>query len=103
MAVDSEATSGMARPEGVRARDDEHGDDPLEHERRVARLQDQPDDQSDDGGRERDVEEQRGGTVGEQLRAALARLRVGDEPHDAGQGGVVADLRDLDGQRAAGR
>ena len=50
-----------------------------------------PDDERDQGGADGDVEQQRRGPIGEDLRPGARRLGLGDEPLDAGQRGVVAD------------
>ena len=50
-----------------------------------------------------DVEQQRGEAVGERLGPAVAGLGVGDQPLDAGQGGVVADGVDAHPDRRVGR
>ena len=44
-------------------------------------------------GGQRDVEQERRGPIGERLRARAGRLRRGDQPHDPGQGRLVARRR----------
>ena len=51
----------------------------------------------------RHVEEQSGGAVGERLRTRARRLRLGDEPLDAGERGVVADGLHAHADRGVGR
>ena len=52
---------------------------------------------------DRDVEEHRGGAVGERLRARSRCLRLADEALDARERRVVADGLDPDPHRAVGR
>ena len=87
----------------VRTGDDQHSHHTLEDERRIAGAEDQPHDQRDDGDGERDIEQPRGGAVGEHLCARLARLSVGDELHYAGQGGITSGPGDPDDERPAAR
>ena len=87
--------------ERVRARDHEHGDGVLD--RLVGIAHEHPDDERDDPGAGRHVEQPTGGAVGECLRARARRLRFGDEPLDAGQRGVVADRLDAHPDRGVGR
>ena len=100
-AVDSEITSGIARPRAcgqamtstvtvlTTASSTSPSDCPR-HER-------------DDGSGDRDVEQQGGEAVGERLGPAVAGLGVGDEALDAGQRGVVADCFDAHPHRRVGR
>ncbi len=84
----------------MRARDHEHGHDALDDEGRVVGLEQQPGDQRERGSRERDVEQEGGGAVGEQLGARPARLSFGDEARDAGERGVVAEAGHPHGEGA---
>ena len=54
------------------------------------------------GGAEREPEQPAGGPVGEPLRPRRRGLRLGDQPLDAGQRGVVADGGDPHPQRGVG-
>ncbi len=83
------------------ARDDEHGR--RANECRLGVAEQRPHSQGEHAGDERHVEEGRGGTVGEDLRARLGCLRLGHEPHDSREGGVVANGRDADAEAAPGR
>ena len=100
-AVDSEITSGIASPRAcgqaitstVTVRTMASSTSPSsDHTTNVI-----------DPGGDRDVEQQRGEPVGQRLGPAAARLRVGDQPLDAGQRGVVADGVDADPDRRVGR
>ena len=53
-------------------------------------------------GSERDVEQERGGPVGERLGPRSRGLRLGHEPPDPGQRGLLADGRDLIRTRGVG-
>ena len=87
--------------ERVRARDHEHGHGALD--RVVGGAHEHPHDERDDAGGRGDVEEQCGGAVGQRLRTRARRLRLGDEPLDAGERGVVADGLDPHADRGVGR
>ena len=73
----------------MRARDHEHADGADDAEVHVP--QHGPHDERDDRRDDRDVEEERGGAVGDRLRAGARRLCLGDEPLDPGQRRVLAD------------
>ena len=85
---------GNGQAERVRAGDDEHGGHALDHHH-VEPDGNGPGDGGDDGNAERDVEQPARRPVGQDLRARLALLRLAHQPHDAGQGRLVAGGRDL--------
>ena len=87
--------------ERVRAGDDQHGHDP--GDRLVGVAERQPHDAGDHRGAGGDVEEQRGGPVGEHLRPRPRLLGLGHQPLDAGQRGVLADRVDPHPDRRVGR
>ena len=87
--------------EGMWAGDHQHGDGA--GDRLVGVTCDRPGDERDHRGRGGDVEQPSGEPVGEYLGAAVGRLGVGDEPLDAGEGGVVADGGDPHPDRGVGR
>ena len=62
------------QPEGVRAGDHQHRDRALDG--LVAVAEQRPDDEGDDAGRRGDVEQQRGGPVGQRLRPGPRGLRL---------------------------
>ena len=100
-AVDSEMTSGIARPRAC--------GQAITSTVTVLTIGvvdvagDAPGDERDDGGGDGDVEQQGGEAVGERLGPAVAGLGVGDEALDAGQRGVVTDGVDPDPDRRVGR
>ena len=75
-AVDSEITSGIAKP-SVRAGDDEHRDG--SHDGVIDVAGERPRHERDDAGSDGDVEQQGGEAVSERLGAAVAGLRAGHE------------------------
>ena len=80
----------------VGARDHQHGDRP---DHRGVRVSDErPDERGECGGTQREPEQPAGGAVGDPLRPRGRVLRVGDQPLDAGEGGVIARSGDLDPQ-----
>ena len=86
--------------QGVRAGDDQHR---RRADQRLLGLAERgPDHERDDARAERHEEEQRGGTVRQHLRVRLRGLGLGDQPHDPGQGGLLADGGDPNAQAAAG-
>ncbi len=86
--------------QGVRAGDDQHR---RRADQRLLGLPERgPDHERDDARAERHEEEQRGGAVRQHLRVRLRGLGLGDQPHDPGQGGLLADGGDPDAQAAAG-
>ena len=100
-AVDNEITSGIARPEGVRAGDHQHRD--RAHDGVVDVAERRPHDERDRPGGHRHVEQQGGEAVGQGLGPAVAGLGVGDEPLDPGQRRVVTDGLDPDPDRRVRR
>ena len=100
-AVDSEITSGMARPRAcgqamtstVTVRTTASSTSPSAD----------PGHERDDAGGDGDVEQQRGEAVGERLGPAAAGLGLGHQALDAGQRGVVADRVDPHPDRRVGR
>ena len=84
----------------MRAGDDEHRHHALHDECGVGRVEQPPRRQREEGGTQGDVEQPGRGPVGEHLHRGLGGLGVGDELHDAGEGGVRSGLGDLDGQGA---
>ena len=80
--------------EGVRAGD--HQDRHRPHQRTLRVAEQPPADQRDRAGRERDVEQDRGGPVGQGLGVRGRCLGRGDEPHDPGQCRGVAGRGDPD-------
>ncbi len=85
----------------MRAGDHQHGDGARDRGVEVADRR--PDDERDDCGGDRDVEQQGSEPIGEYLSSALAGLGVGDEPLDPCQGSVVTDGVDPHPDRAIGR
>ena len=98
--VEMAMTSGMARPEGVRA-----GDHQTVTVRVTASSTPPSSVQTTNvmspatGG---EVEQERRGPVGQRLRPGRGRLRLGDQPLDPGQRGVVPDGGDPDPQGVVG-
>ena len=80
--------------ERVRAGDDENGDGA--DDGFVGKADESPHDRRDDAGAEREPEQPSGRAVGDALRTRGRVLRLGDEPLDAGERGVVAHRGDLD-------
>ena len=78
------------QPERARAGDDEHCDRRRERIRRVAGCEEPPG-QRRDRDRHHDRDEDRGHAVREPLHGCFARLRLGDEARDLGEGRVGAD------------
>ena len=85
----------------MRARDHEHRHRPLD---RFARIADHtPDDEGQDAGRDRNVEQDRGRSVGEGLGSRSRGLRLPHEALDARERRVVAHGLDPDPEGAVGR
>ncbi len=79
--------------ERVRARDHHDRDGAFGHEVGAA-VRERPRDHGDDARPDRDVGEPHRGPVGDRLGPGLGRLRLGDQPHDAGERRLLAGLRD---------
>ena len=92
--VEIAITSGMARPEGVRAGDDQNRHGAGDSLGQAA--QQRPGDERDDTGDGCEVEQERRCPVREGLRLGGGGLRFGYQPLDAGQRRVIPDGRDGD-------
>ena len=86
-------------PERARARDDQDGDGRRERERRIG-ARAEPEAERGDGDRDHDRDEDGRDAVGEPLHGRLARLRLGDESPDLGDGGVGSDMGGADDEPA---
>jgi hypothetical protein len=82
----------------VRTGDDQHGDDALMVKSRWRRRE--PDDERQGARDDRDEREEERRPVGQRLGPRARRLRLLDEPHDAGERGALAGARHLDAERA---
>ena len=80
------------QPQRMGAGDDQHRGHSGDHFH-VEAHGDRPGDGGDDSHSQGDVEEPAGGLVGQDLGVGFALLRLLDQPHDAGQGGLVAGGR----------
>jgi hypothetical protein len=83
----------------VRTRDDDDGDGALGDEV-AASVGEEPHDGRDETGADGHVREDHCGAVGDVLRSRFRCLRLRDEPHDAGERGLIADARDADPKRS---
>jgi hypothetical protein len=88
------------QPEGMRAGHHQHGHGPGDGILDV--TEQRPDRERDQPGAGGEVEQEGRGSVGQRLRPRRGRLRLGHQPLDAGQGGVLPDRTDPDPQRAVG-
>lgn len=86
MPVDTAMVSGDCQAEGVGAGDNEHGDGSLD--RLVEPPERRPHHEGEGARRRGGVEKPGREAVGERLGPGLRRLRLLDQPLDAGQGGV---------------
>ena len=84
----------------MRTGDDEHRDRAFD--RLVDVAGQRPPDEREDARTEGHLEQQRGGAIGERLGPRTGGLRLGHEPLDAGERGVVAHRPDPDPHRGIG-
>ena len=87
--------------QGVGAGDDQHRDGALDGGGHVAQAP--PHQEGDGAGGGGHIEQPGGEPVGQRLGPAAARLRLGHQPLDPGQGRVVPDGIDPDAERRIGR